>query len=87
MNVTFENVGGLDNRELHPPFRDKVYGLKDRYQPIERNGCFTSSLPGIIPAIRDHTAKGCVVPWSTWYRYVYFDLALILTLVRSTDSR
>jgi hypothetical protein len=56
MNVTFDNVGGLDNRKLHSLSRDHTGGLTGRYQSIERNGCSTSSLPGTVPAIRNYTA-------------------------------
>jgi hypothetical protein len=55
MNVTFDNVGGLDNRKLTLN-RDQVQELMCRHQSIERNGCSTSSLSGTIPAIRNHTA-------------------------------
>jgi hypothetical protein len=69
MNVTFDNVGGLDNRKLTLN-RDQVQELMGRYQSIERNGCSTSSLSGTVSAIRHYTTQGCLIPRSAWYRYV-----------------
>jgi hypothetical protein len=51
-----------------------------RYQSIERNGCSTSSLSGTVSAIRNHTAQGCLIPRSTWYRYVPLSTILPLTV-------
>jgi SpoVK/Ycf46/Vps4 family AAA+-type ATPase len=56
-----------------------VQELMGRYQSIERNGCSTSSLSGTVSAIRNNTAKGCFVPWSTWYRYVLHHSSYITT--------
>jgi len=44
MNVTFDNVGGLDNRKL--TFSPKPgQKLTFRYQPAERDGGSTTPLP------------------------------------------
>ena len=44
VNVTFDNVGGLDNRESTSvlPYRGLTY---TRHQSAQGNGCFAIALP------------------------------------------
>jgi hypothetical protein len=55
MNVTFDDVGGLDNRTSFSPYTQLLIARVYRYQPVERDGSITTALPRALPAIWDNT--------------------------------
>ena len=68
VNVTFEEVGGLDDRELHhylcfvPILRKHA-----RYYVLEGNDFPTSAIPRSFPTVQNHSPTRCTIPWSTRY--------------------
>ena len=73
MSVTFDGVGGLDNREyLSNVWQYCQVTGEFRYQPVERDGRSSSTVSRAVPTIWYHSTSRCAIPWAAWNRSILF---------------
>lgn len=69
-NVTFDEVGGLDERKTtYPTYEDFIIEMTwNRYSFAQGDDCPTITISRSIPALQPHPSSWSVVPWPAWNR-------------------
>jgi hypothetical protein len=70
VNVTFDEVGGLDERAFRCCFsfyHRSSFLCFDRYTLAERDDSTPSFVPRSLPTVWRHSSQRCSVPWTSRY--------------------